>query len=41
MKNLPWLLHSIVLIGVEELKESMQSTVVTCPSQCALCKNEN
>jgi len=41
MKNLQWLLHSFVLIGVEELKEGMQSAVVTCPLQCALFKNEN
>jgi hypothetical protein len=41
MKHLLWPLHSIVLIGVEELKGSMQSTLVTCPSQCALYKNEN
>jgi hypothetical protein len=26
MKNLLWPLHSFVLIGVEKLKESMQST---------------
>ena len=41
MKNLPWLLHSILLMGVEELKESMQSTIVTCPLHCALYKSEN
>ena len=41
MKNLPWLLYSFVLIGAKELQESMQNTVVTCPLQCALYKNEN
>jgi hypothetical protein len=37
MKSLLWLLRCIVFVCVEELKESMQSTVVTC----AMHKNEN